>query len=115
MTVQNRIKKFIDERGISRYKLWQETKLGRDTAYRLCNDPTYIPTGNVLDKLCATYRVQPGEFLVWIPDDEPVADGINDQQEVPVVEELPKKRHITRKKSAPEAAAKVLPLKKKTA
>lgn len=115
MTVQNRIKKFIDERGISRYKLWQETKLGRDTAYRLCNDPTYVPTGNVLDKLCATYRVQPGEFLVWIPDDQPVPEGINVEQEAPRVEELPKKRLSTRKKSVGQAAAKVLPLKKRTA
>lgn len=113
--MQNRIRKFIDERGISRYKLWQETKLGRDTAYRLCNDPTYIPTGNVLDKLCATYRVQPGEFLVWIPDDEPVPEGINVDLEAPVVEELTKKRHGTQKQSAGEAAAKILPLKKRTA
>lgn len=66
----NQIKKFISRRGISRYRFWQDTGLGRDTAYRLCNDPTYIPTGNVLDKICGTYRVQPGDLLVWMPDDE---------------------------------------------
>ena len=61
----NRIKKFIDQRGISRYRFWQDTNLGRDTAYRLCNDPSYIPTGAVLDKICSTYKMQPGEFLEW--------------------------------------------------
>lgn len=69
MSVLNTIKQFISDREISRYRFWQETGLGRDTAYRLCNDPTYIPTGNVLEKICATYKVQPGELLTWIPDD----------------------------------------------
>lgn len=72
----NRIGKFIEHRGISRYRFWQDTKLGRDTAYRLCNDPTYIPTGAVLDKICSTYRLQPGEFLEW-HSDEPARDPGN--------------------------------------
>lgn len=64
----NKIQEFIDSQGISRYRFWKDTGLGRDTAYRLCNDPTYVPTGNVLNKICEAYRVQPGEFLVWSPD-----------------------------------------------
>ncbi len=64
----NRIHEFIQNRGISRYRFWQDTQLGRDTAYRLCNDPTYIPTGGVLDKICSTYKIQPGEFLEWRDD-----------------------------------------------
>jgi DNA-binding Xre family transcriptional regulator len=70
MAVFNRIRKFIEERGISRYRFWQDTQLGRDTAYRLCNDPSYIPTGSVLDKICSTYKVQPGEFLGWHDDEQ---------------------------------------------
>jgi len=50
---------------MTRYRFWQETGLGRDTAYRLYNDPTYIPTGQVLNKICSTYKIQPGEFLEW--------------------------------------------------
>ena len=61
----NRIKDFVDQRGITRYRFWQDTNLGRDTAYRLYNDPSYIPTGAVLDKICSTYKMQPGEFLEW--------------------------------------------------
>ena len=64
----NRIHEFIQNRGISRYRFWQDTQLGRDTAYRLCNDPTYIPTGGVLDKICSAYKIQPGEFLEWRDD-----------------------------------------------
>ena len=66
----NRIHEFIQNRGISRYRFWQDTQLGRDTAYRLCNDPTYIPTGAVLEKICSAYKLQPGEFLEWF-DDQP--------------------------------------------
>jgi hypothetical protein len=69
MTVFNRIREFIEKRGISRYRFWQDTQLGRDTAYRLCNDPFYVPTGSVLDKICSTYKVQPGEFLGWHEDE----------------------------------------------
>ena len=61
----NRINDFVDQRGISRYRFWQDTSLGRDTAYRLYNYPSYIPTGAVLDKICSTYKMQPGEFLEW--------------------------------------------------
>ncbi len=64
----NQIHAFIEERGITRYRFWQDTQLGRDTAYRLCNDPTYIPTGSVLDKICSAYKIQPGEILIWHED-----------------------------------------------
>lgn len=70
MAVLNQIRKFVDGRGISRYRFWQDTGLGRDTAYRLYNDPTYIPTGTVLEKICGTYKVQPGEILLWREDDQ---------------------------------------------
>ncbi len=66
--MKNRIRQFIEKRGITRYRFWQDTGLGRDTAYRMCNDPGYIPTKSALDKICSAYRVQPGEFLEWLPD-----------------------------------------------
>ncbi len=66
----NRIRQFIESRGMTRYRFWQETGLGRDTAYRLYKDPTYIPTGQVLDKICSTYKMQPGEFLEWRDDSQ---------------------------------------------
>lgn len=74
----NRIKEFLDNRPdpvsgteyTSPYRFWQETGIGRDTAYRMYNDPTYIPTSKVLNKICSTYRIQPGTFLIWEPDDD---------------------------------------------
>ncbi|QKQ75613.1 helix-turn-helix transcriptional regulator [Nostoc sp. TCL240-02] len=110
--MQNRIKKFIDERGVSRYKFWQETKLGRDTAYRLCNDSSYIPTGNVLDKICATYKIQPGELLVWLPDEEPHPDAIAINQ-TPETDEPPKTSKRSRKQE--RAAGQLLLFRRRSA
>lgn len=78
MTVRNKIKEFLERRpdsvtgkpGTSAYRFWKETNLSRPTAYRLVADPTYIPSGDVLDKICNTYQVQPGELLVWTPIDD---------------------------------------------
>ncbi len=73
--MRNKIKEFLERRpdsvtgkpGTSAYRFWKETNLSRPTAYRLVADPTYIPSGDVLDKICNTYQVQPGELLVWTP------------------------------------------------
>ncbi|MBW4637045.1 MAG: helix-turn-helix transcriptional regulator [Gloeocapsa sp. UFS-A4-WI-NPMV-4B04] len=71
MTVRNRIKELVDGMSKTRYQFWKETKLAQNTAYRLYDDPDYIPGPTVMDKICKTYLgVQPGDFIVYIPDDE---------------------------------------------
>jgi DNA-binding Xre family transcriptional regulator len=57
-------------KNITRYRFWQDTGLSRATAYRLCDDPTYIPTGEVIEKICRAHEWQPGEFIVYKPDSE---------------------------------------------
>ena len=76
--MRNKLKEFLDQRpdpvtgkpGTSAYRFWRETNLSRPTAYRLVADSTYIPSGDVLDKICSTYHVQPGELLVWFPGED---------------------------------------------
>lgn len=71
MAVRNRIKDLVDEMNKTRYQFWKETKLAQNTAYRLYDDPDYIPGQTVMDKICKTYPgVQPGDFLIYIPDDD---------------------------------------------
>lgn len=87
MSVFNRIQELIDSRGISVYRFWKDTGIGRDTAYRLYNDRSYIPNGDVLDKICTAYRVQPGAILLWSDtgDSDPKALTIplSEQEEQP--------------------------------
>lgn len=112
--MQNQIKKFIEGKGISRYKFWQDTKLGRDTAYRLCNDPSYIPTGSVLDKICTTYKVQPGELLVWLPDDEPFVEAMADSKKSQTEEVSNINKH-SGNQSTDQADGIVLPFERRSA
>ncbi len=69
MAVRNRIKCLVDSMNKTRYQFWKETSLSQNTAYRLYDDPTYIPGPSVMDKICNTYPgIQPGDFVVYIPD-----------------------------------------------
>lgn len=86
MTMRNKIKEFLDTQpdsvtgkpGTSAYRFWKDTNLSRPTAYRLVSDPSYIPTGDVLDKICGAYLIQPGELLVWTPDQDINQDAKGD-------------------------------------
>jgi len=106
--VLNRMKKFLDSRPdpvsgtehTSPYRFWQETGIGRDTAYRMYNDPAYIPTSKALNKICSTYKIQPGAFLTWEPDDEPeaVIAETKKSEESESVKKLDKSNHSKRRK-----------------
>jgi DNA-binding Xre family transcriptional regulator len=68
MAMRNRIKKLVDSKGISVYQFWQDTGISRNTAYALYNNPDQYPGRDVMDAICATYRVQPGDLLEWVGD-----------------------------------------------
>ena len=69
MTVRNRIKELVDAQGKSRYRFWKDIGVSQNTAYGLYDDPAQIPTGDVMDKICRAYGIQPGDFLIYIPDE----------------------------------------------
>ena len=68
--LRNRVAEFLAERDITPYRLWQDTGISRETAYRLANDSSSIPRENVLAAICNYYKVQPNEVIVWIPGDD---------------------------------------------
>ena len=84
--MKNQIQTFLDERGITPYRFWHDTGISRVTAYRLYNDPNYIPGADVLVKICDTYQIQPGVILVWFSsEDESVSSpkpqlGVEEKQ-----------------------------------
>jgi DNA-binding Xre family transcriptional regulator len=71
MPMKNKIKQFLEQRGITRYQFRKDTGIAQRTAYDLYAKPEQLPSSTVLAKICSTYRVQPGELLEWIPDDIP--------------------------------------------
>lgn len=68
MAVRNKIKPLVDGLGKTRYQFWKDIGVAQNTAYSLYNDPSQIPTAAVMDKICAAYGVQPGDFIIHIPD-----------------------------------------------
>jgi DNA-binding Xre family transcriptional regulator len=86
MSVRNRIKEFIDERGITVYRFRADCDIAQKTAYDLVNNPNQLPGSNVLSKICDTYKVQPNEILVWEESQRKEVDqsGIKKQTISPV-------------------------------
>lgn len=68
--MKNLIKPFLDKLGITPYRFWHDTGVSRVTAYKLYNDPAYIPGADVLVRICDTYMIQPGVILVWVSEDD---------------------------------------------
>ncbi|WP_199338589.1 helix-turn-helix transcriptional regulator [Anabaena sp. FACHB-83] len=68
--MRNRIKEFVDSRGISVYQFWHETGISRTTAYNLYNNSAQYPARDVMDAICTRYGIQPDILLKWIPVQE---------------------------------------------
>ena len=66
--IKNNIKSLMDTQSLSRYRLWKDTKLNRETAYRLYDDPDYIPSKMVMEKLWEVYKWQPAQYIVCVPE-----------------------------------------------
>lgn len=68
--LKNRIKEFVDSRKLTIRQFWKDIGISRTTAYALYNNPDQYLAKNVMNAVCTTYRVQPGELMVWVPDSE---------------------------------------------
>jgi DNA-binding Xre family transcriptional regulator len=66
MPMRNKIKQFLDTKGITRYQFRKDTGIAQRTAYDLYDKPEQIPSGTVLEKICSTYKIQPGTLLEWV-------------------------------------------------
>lgn len=68
--MKNTLSELLKTKGKTRYWLWKETGLAQNTAYRVVDDQSYIPGGDVMDRICSVLSVQPGEWLVWLPEQD---------------------------------------------
>ncbi|ABW31521.1 helix-turn-helix domain-containing protein [Acaryochloris marina] len=120
----NRIKELLDNRpdpvsGTDKttpYRFWQDTGVGRDTAYRMYNDPTYIPTSSALNKICEAYKIQPGDFLAWEPDSlSQDSAAQTESPEIPSSQAKKSDKQNQQKNSGRNSLLKILPTIPKTA
>jgi len=59
----NRLNEVLTERGITSFRLSKIADLSPTTTRNICVDPFYIPSPEVLEKICIVLEVQPGEIL----------------------------------------------------
>jgi DNA-binding Xre family transcriptional regulator len=67
--VRLRIAEILKVRGMSWYRLAQESGLSQTQVYRMrhANGRFSRLTEGTLEKLCAALEVQPGELIEWVP------------------------------------------------
>jgi len=65
MVLQNKVKEFTENRGITIYKFAKEVGISFNTGYRLSSDPTHLPSIKVLGAICDKYEIQPNEIVYW--------------------------------------------------
>ena len=61
--LQNNLKDVLDSRGISAFKLSKDANLSPTTTRKIYQDNSYIPSPNVLERMCIVLQVGPGELL----------------------------------------------------
>lgn len=69
MPVRNKIKEFVDGRGLTAYQFIKETGIAPGTGYKLYKDSKHRPSPDVLEAICDTYEIQPNEVLEWVKDE----------------------------------------------
>lgn len=67
--MRNKVKQFLESQQITAYRLIKDTGISDTTGYRLAADSTYVPSAKVLEAICQTYKIQPGELLEWVATD----------------------------------------------
>lgn len=49
------------------YQLRKRTGLAQGTCLRIWGEPDYLPDKGVMEKLCETLELQPGDFIIYEP------------------------------------------------
>ena len=63
----NNLKTVLDQRGLSSFKLSKLSQLSPTTTRKIYTDDRYIPSPDVLERICVSLDVQPGDVLKILP------------------------------------------------
>lgn len=63
----NRLKDLLDARGVSSFRLSKLTNLSPTTTRKIYSDKDYIPSPDVLERICIGLEIQPGDILEISP------------------------------------------------
>lgn len=63
----NRLRELLDTRGVSSFRLSKIADLSPTTTRRIYSDEGYIPSPDVLERICLSLELQPGDILEIAP------------------------------------------------
>jgi DNA-binding Xre family transcriptional regulator len=63
----NKLKHILDARGMSSFMLSRVTELSPTTTRKIYYDSEYIPSPDVLERICISLDIQPGDILQITP------------------------------------------------
>ena len=63
----NDLKLIIDSRGVSSFKLSKLADLSPTTTRKIYYDDKYIPSPDVIERICITLDITPGDLLKILP------------------------------------------------
>lgn len=63
----NTLKSVLDQRDLSSFKLSKLSQLSPTTTRKIYTDYRYIPSPDVLERICLSLNVQPGDLLQIMP------------------------------------------------
>ncbi|NJL54829.1 helix-turn-helix transcriptional regulator [bacterium] len=66
--IKNRVSEILQEHGYSIREVARITGIDKNTITKLKNNPSQIPSGNVLNSLCEFFGITPGEVIIYVPD-----------------------------------------------
>ncbi|MEB3829472.1 helix-turn-helix domain-containing protein [Phormidium sp. CCY1219] len=70
MPMKNKVKEFVDARGMSVYRFIKDTGIAPNTGYSLYRNSHHMPSPGVLAAICDAYKVQPSEILEWVANQQ---------------------------------------------
>jgi DNA-binding Xre family transcriptional regulator len=68
----NNLKTLLDSKNLTSFKLSKISELSPTTTRKIYQDEKYIPSPDVLEKICIVLNVQPGDILSITPTIESV-------------------------------------------
>jgi len=68
----NNLKSLLDSKNLTSFKLSKISELSPTTTRKIYQDEKYIPSPDVLEKICIVLNVQPGDILSITPTMESV-------------------------------------------
>jgi DNA-binding Xre family transcriptional regulator len=73
MGMRNRAKEIVAARGITAYRFWLDTGIGRNTAFDLYHRSERYPSAEVMATICRTYGLTPSDVVEYVPDETEAA------------------------------------------